>query len=138
MDKALKPNHTLDSKFNASFSGELKIYVENFESIYLNESYLLKNLDWHRQDSSWKVSKIFELLTDHQIDPDSICDVGCGAGDILINLSKYFPETQMVGFDIAPQAAEFWKEYQDENAGGVSNSILVIFMPSISKNLMFC
>ena len=44
--------------------------MSNLESIYADSTYLFENLDWHRQDSLWKVSKILELFTDHQIAPD--------------------------------------------------------------------
>lgn len=57
------------------------------ETRYTDGTYLSENPDWDRQDSSWKASKILEVLRSHQLAPTSICEVGCGAGDILYTLS---------------------------------------------------
>lgn len=86
------------------------------ESRYLDQSYLTKNPDWDRQDAPWKASKVLSLLARHRIVPTSICEVGCGAGDILMHLAKYLPDTKMTGFDISPQVEKFWKEHQNANA----------------------
>jgi SAM-dependent methyltransferase len=83
------------------------------EQRYLDESYLLKNPDWDRADSPWKAKKVLSLLEDHNIIPNSICEVGCGSGDTLACLAKELPNTRMTGFDISPQAAEFWKDHQN-------------------------
>lgn len=81
------------------------------EDRYLNSSYLDENPEWDRQDAPWKSATVQSILAENNINPTSICEVGCGSGDILINLSKYFPTSQMTGFDISPQAANFWKEH---------------------------
>lgn len=88
------------------------------EPRYLDSSYLARNPDWDRKDAPWKASQVLNLLNNHQITPNSICEVGCGSGDILANLSVTLPHATMSGFDISPQAAEFWKEHQTQIAGG--------------------
>ena len=82
------------------------------ESRYLDSSYLAENPNWDRQDAPWKAAKVHAILSDHQINPVSICEVGCGSGDILVHLAQLFPDAALVGYDISPQAAEFWKEHQ--------------------------
>lgn len=39
--------------------------------------------------------------------PRSILDVGCGGGHFTIQLAKQFPQAQVVGIDICPEAIEF-------------------------------
>ena len=91
--------------------------MSKIDSIYHDGSYLTQNPDWDRKDAPWKASQVLNLLDDHQISPNSICEVGCGSGDILANLSVTLPHATMTGFDISPQAAEFWKEHQTQIAG---------------------
>jgi len=86
------------------------------ESRYIEGSYLAENPDWDRHDAPWKASKVNAILCDNQINPASICEVGCGSGDILVHLAKILPKAKMTGYDISPQAAQFWKQHNE--AGG--------------------
>jgi len=78
------------------------------EKRYIDESYLSENPSWHSEDAIWKASQISLILKDHQINPLSICEVGCGSGDILRHLHQFYPNTRLVGYDISPQAAQLW------------------------------
>ena len=83
---------------------------------YLNGDYAEKNPDWDSADSSWKADKLAEFLAEHNVNPGSIVEVGCGSGAVLAALRKYFPDTSLSGFDIAPDAKRFWK---DESLNGI-------------------
>ncbi|MFT4803070.1 MAG: SAM-dependent methyltransferase [Psychroserpens sp.] len=87
------------------------------EERYINSSYLDQNPDWDRQDAPWKAEIVQGVLSENKINPTTICEVGCGSGDILINLKKYYPASHMTGFDISPHAAKFWKEHTDSKKG---------------------
>jgi cyclopropane fatty-acyl-phospholipid synthase-like methyltransferase len=63
------------------------------------------------EDSPWKAAKVSELVHDAGLKPDSICEVGCGAGAILAALRGHFPKARLYGFDIAPDAARFWDQH---------------------------
>lgn len=80
------------------------------EKRYLDGTYLSSNPNWDRDDSAWKAKQVFHILSDHKIHPTSICEVGCGSGDILRYMKTLLPKTRLVGYDVSPQAAEFWKE----------------------------
>ena len=71
------------------------------ENRYLDSTYLDLNPDWHREDALWKAKLIVAILKDHQIQSNSICDVGCGTGDILRCLRTSFPQSTLFGYDIA-------------------------------------
>jgi SAM-dependent methyltransferase len=83
------------------------------ESRYTDGTYFASNPDWGRTEAAWKSERILEILRDHQLTPGSICEVGCGSGNVLAHLSRTLPATQMVGYDISPQAARFWCDYQE-------------------------
>ena len=74
---------------------------------YTDGEYLAKNPQWHVADSAWKASKIFQILKHNQITPKTIVEIGCGAGEILNCLYQNFPNSELHGYDISPQAHQF-------------------------------
>lgn len=79
------------------------------EGRYVDGTYLHDNPDWHSGDAAWKADQVARLLLDHSLAPQSICDVGCGSGEVLAHLKRSFPDAKLVGFDVSPQAAQLWK-----------------------------
>jgi SAM-dependent methyltransferase len=71
---------------------------------YTNGNYLINNSTWHAEDSLWKSKQILQLLKYNNMIPSTICEVGCGAGQILLELSKELEDTKFFGFEISPQA----------------------------------
>ena len=82
---------------------------------YIDGTYLEKVTDWHAGDSPWKASKILQMLEKNNLKPKSIYDVGCGAGEILVELQKRMDEeTELCGYDISPQAISISKKKQND------------------------
>jgi 2-polyprenyl-3-methyl-5-hydroxy-6-metoxy-1,4-benzoquinol methylase len=81
----------------------------NVNKLYLDKSYLRMNSSWHIEDSPWKAGQINKMLIKHNINPTSVCEVGCGAGEILRQLSAARPETMFSGYEISPQAFKLCK-----------------------------
>jgi len=78
---------------------------ELFSARYREGDYLENVPEWHAGDSPWKAGKVLEILQRNAIVPRSLCDVGCGAGNILVELqSALGPAVHLVGYDISPQA----------------------------------
>jgi SAM-dependent methyltransferase len=69
--------------------------------LYTGGDYLERNPDWHVADSAWKCDRIEELL--HLARGlQSVCEVGCGAGEILRQLHDRHPSIgRLVGYEIA-------------------------------------
>lgn len=75
--------------------------------IYLNGEYLAKNPLWHLEESEWKAVQITRMLQKNQISPATVCDVGCGAGEVLRQLQKTLNnDCKLYGYDVSPQAIE--------------------------------
>jgi SAM-dependent methyltransferase len=73
--------------------------------LYVDGSYATANPDWHEGDSAWKAARLLEMMKKHQIDPHSVCEVGCGAGQILRCLQeKLSSHAVFTGFEPSPQA----------------------------------
>lgn len=74
-------------------------------TIYIDGTYLRNNPDWHTDDSPWKAGHIASMLERHRIVPSTVCEVGCGAGEILRNLAGRLPQdTRFFGYEISPDA----------------------------------
>jgi hypothetical protein len=73
-------------------------------SIYQDGTYLQKNPTWDEEDSSWKSRHILRVIENHGLSPKTVCEVGCGAGEILNQLHGLLPgPVELTGYDISPQ-----------------------------------
>ena len=86
------------------------------ENIYTSGEYLANNPDWHAEDSVWKAEQIFKMIKRNNIILKTICDVGCGAGEILKQLQRMMSsQAEFWGYDISPQAFDLCKDKANEN-----------------------
>ena len=88
--------------------------MSTLESRYQDGTYLAENPDWDRVDASWKAHLVTSILTDHELKPAAVCEVGCGSGDVLAHLLTLIPNARMTGYDISPLVARFWDEHVTE------------------------
>jgi hypothetical protein len=79
---------------------------------YTGGDYLAANSTWHVEDSPWKADQVQRALGGYI--PDAVCEVGCGAGEILRQLHDRYPSTSFVGYDIAYEAIELARPRQTE------------------------
>ena len=75
--------------------------------MFLSGEYFEKFPTWHAEDSPWKASQIIKMMRRNDIKAQTICEIGCGAGEILANLQRNLPEECIFsGYEISPQAFE--------------------------------
>jgi len=73
--------------------------------IYMSGEYFKNNPDWDAADAPWKTDVIIQLLNKNNINPKQVIEVGCGAGENLVQLAKKDDRIEkLVGYDISPQA----------------------------------
>jgi SAM-dependent methyltransferase len=78
--------------------------------LYSSGDYLEKNPLWHTEESSWKAENVMRMLNRHKISTKTICEVGCGAGEVLKQLQQRLDkECDFLGCDVSPQAIELCK-----------------------------
>jgi len=75
------------------------------KNIYLDGEYIANNPTWGEQDSPWKAEQLVRILEKNRIHASSIAEIGCGVGEILVQLQDRLPPgIEFDGFDIAPEA----------------------------------
>lgn len=73
--------------------------------LYTSGEYYKNNPDWDIADAKWKTDVIFGLLQKNNINVTNVTEVGCGAGENLVELAKRDEKIKILtGYDISPQA----------------------------------
>jgi cyclopropane fatty-acyl-phospholipid synthase-like methyltransferase len=72
--------------------------------MYESGAYAEQNPSWHEEDAPWKARHIEQMIRRNKLASRTICEVGCGTGEILVNLAKSFPESQLTGYEISQHA----------------------------------
>jgi cyclopropane fatty-acyl-phospholipid synthase-like methyltransferase len=75
-------------------------------SIYADGTYLKRHPTWHSEDATWKADQVIKTLArNKRCSVRTICEVGCGAGQVLVELQKSLPlQTSFFGYEISPDA----------------------------------
>ena len=82
-------------------------------SRYNDGTYLEQNPDWHCLDSAWKARQITRLIEKNYLRTKKVCEIGCGSGEILVNLESMLPgKNSFHGYDISKDAFDLCKKKQ--------------------------
>ena len=111
---------------------------KSISEIYLSGEYQEKNPAFHAEDSPWKADQICKMLNRHHIQPHTICEVGCGAGEILNQLHSRLPDdTELRGYELSPQGFRMCKTREKPRLRFFNESL---FETSLEKrfDLMLC
>jgi SAM-dependent methyltransferase len=72
---------------------------------YSDGSYLRQNPTWHEEDSGWKAAEILKMIERNKLDLSFVGDVGCGSGQVLVELAKTLGNSiEYYGFETSPDA----------------------------------
>lgn len=82
-----------------------------------NSEYFKLKTDWDVGDSPWKAKYAFDILNKNKINPKSVTEVGCGVGEILLNMDRLYNDKSIVyeGYDIAFDAIKVAKNKETDN-----------------------
>ena len=88
-----------------------KLKFAGAAELYQAGAYLERNPTYHVEDSAWKAREILKLVGRNQLQPRTVCEIGCGAGEILRQLQSLLPEeTELSGYEISPAAFDLCRE----------------------------
>ncbi|MBL0198949.1 MAG: class I SAM-dependent methyltransferase [Chitinophagaceae bacterium] len=81
-----------------------------------NSNYLHANPTWHTEDSPWKATQILKLMERNKLQPESVVEIGCGAGEILNQLLQRMPDKNIAfsGYEISPDAFKMAQTRENE------------------------
>jgi hypothetical protein len=86
--------------------------------MYTDGDYLKNNPTWDVEDAPWKADLIFRMTQKHSIEPKTICEIGCGCGEILRQLQLKMPvSVKFTGYEISPQAYELCTKRSNAGLG---------------------
>lgn len=89
--------------------------VQTVSDFYEKGGYHEQHPLWHTEDASWKAGNIFRMVVQNKLAPASVCEIGCGAGEILNVLHGVMPQqVSFTGFEISPQAFEMTRSREKE------------------------
>lgn len=114
------------------------------EEMYTSGEYLKNNPTWDSGDAVWKSTQLYDLLRKHNLThKKNISEVGCGSGEILINISKSLDDdATFVGYDISPQAIEMAnqnKVKQDKEKDNASKfTFKLMSIPDEKSDILIC
>jgi SAM-dependent methyltransferase len=81
--------------------------ITTAEQLYTAGTYLERNPLWHTEESPWKAEQVMRMLNRQTIAPRTICEMGCGAGEVLNQLQQRLSnDCDLLGCDVSPQAIE--------------------------------
>jgi SAM-dependent methyltransferase len=102
------------------------------DNMHGDGSYPENNPSWHVEDSPWQAKKIIKMIEKHHMDPSSVCEIGCGAGEILTQLSQrsLVSEVTFYGYEISPQAYGLCKQRESEK--------VKFFLEDLTVNVNAC
>lgn len=80
--------------------------MANKEYANENSEYFKDNPTWHVEQSPWKATQIINMIGRNKLQPSSVVEIGCGAGEILNQLYQRLDDKkiQFYGYEIAPDA----------------------------------
>ena len=74
-----------------------------------------QNPGWHVEDSPWKAQQIFRMIQKHNLQPETVAEVGCGAGEVLHSLEEQMSGVRAFhGFDTASDAIEMARKKEND------------------------
>jgi len=86
------------------------------ENIYTNKTYLQNNPTWHEEGAAVKAKDILKILKRNNLSFNSVCEIGCGSGEILVQLQKQLGNNiTFRGYDISPHAIDIAKKKETTN-----------------------
>jgi SAM-dependent methyltransferase len=95
------------------------------DNFYASGDYAALHPAYHTEDSAWKAQKILAIIRKNNLQPKTVTEIGCGAGEILRQLQLQLPgDTQFFGYDISPQAIEMCNQRANERLHCVCGDLL--------------
>lgn len=106
------------------------------QNIYETEIYAENNPSWHEEDAAWKAKQIANIINKNKVQFETVSEVGCGTGDILLNLENTFSYTKAYGYEVSPFAYKRAKLKETHRTKFYLKNVLDAEIPSVDLLLL--
>lgn len=91
-----------------------------------NSDYLQINPTWHVEDSQWKATQVLKMIERNKLQPKTVVEIGCGAGEILNQLYERLEDKSIAysGYEIAPDAYKLCEQRRKERLSFYQGDLL--------------
>lgn len=94
--------------------------------LYTSGVYVENNPTMDIADAKWKVDIIYRLLQKNHIVASTVIEIGCGAGENLVELAKRDDTiNKLAGYDISPQAIELASRKSTDKIGFFNKDLII-------------
>jgi SAM-dependent methyltransferase len=78
------------------------------------------------KDSPWKAIQIDKIIQNNNLSPKNICEVGCGAGEIINQLSMkaQYSQVKFTGYEISEDAFELCRTRESDRLHYIKQDLL--------------
>jgi SAM-dependent methyltransferase len=91
---------------------------------YLSGEYIEQNPTFHVERAEFKADLVGTLIRRHRFQPNRVCDLGCGAGEVLKLLSERLPNAaEFHGYELSPQGFELCRQRESERLKFFNSSL---------------
>ena len=73
-------------------------------SIYKDGTYAAANPGCGEENTIWKAGQILRMINQAGLKPQTVCEIGCGSGGILVEMQRHLPAVQFTGVEPMPEA----------------------------------
>jgi SAM-dependent methyltransferase len=106
-------------------------------ALYIDGRYEVLHPTWHSEDSEWKGQRVIAMLRRNQLEPHTVCEIGCGAGGILRMLQRSLSsDCDFTGYEISPQAYARCAAHANKSLQFVLGDFLQ--QPRLDLDLLLC
>ena len=105
------------SKYHKNYSNQIA-RTEKLHTLKLSNDFRVNEprLEFYCNPSLNKNHEILYRVI-HDLNPKTICEVGCGGGDHMYNLKKILPKADIKGCDLLPKQLDYLEERNPELRG---------------------
>ena len=107
------------------------------DDLYTTNEYLRRNPTYHVEDAPWKASHVLSMLARHGLAPETVCEIGCGAGQVLVELHDRMPPTvHFHGYDVSAAAIDLCRDKANQRLAFTCGDVSAIQPPA--AELLLC
>lgn len=111
------------------------------KKLFYEKNYLENNPSWHSEDSHFKSNIIQKIIKNNKIKFKNFCEVGCGVGKIIENISFNYKKKSFFGYEISKTAYKMCNKklknvkYFNRSIEGINNKFDIILCADVLEHV---